>query len=135
MEGKSIIGQIGVVFGTLLAIAVILYLAYAATKLLGKRFSVRGGGSKKIKILDSVSVGQGKTILIVQTGGKTFLIGSGQDINLISELDSNEFLCDGDVLQPQTLDFKTAFKKVLENNFGRKNSNKEENENGGSDKK
>ena len=77
MEGKSIIGQIGVVFGTLLAIAVILYLAYAATKLLGKRFSVRGGGSKKIKILDSVSVGQGKTILIVQTGGKTFLIGSG----------------------------------------------------------
>ena len=51
MEGKSIIGQIGVVFGTLLAIAVILYLAYAATKLLGKRFSVRGGGSKKIKIL------------------------------------------------------------------------------------
>ena len=120
MEGKSIIGQIGVVFGTLLAIAVILYLAYAATKLLGKRFSVRGGGSKKIKILDSVSVGQGKTILIVQTGGKTFLIGSGQDINLISELDSNEFLCDGDVLQPQTMDFKTAFKKVLENNFGRK---------------
>ena len=118
MEGKSIIGQIGVVFGTLLAIAVILYLAYAATKLLGKRFSVRGGGSKKIKILDSVSVGQGKTILIVQTGGK-----------------SNEFLCDGDVLQPQTMDFKTAFKKVLENNFGRKNSNKEENENGGSDKK
>ena len=109
MEGKSIIGQIGVVFGTLLAIAVILYLAYAATKLLGKRFSVRGGGSKKIKILDSVSVGQGKTILIVQTGGKTFLIGSGQDINLISELDSNEFLCDGDVLQPQTTDFKTAF--------------------------
>ena len=66
---------------------------------MGKRFSVRGGGSKKIKILDSVSVGQGKTILIVQTGGKTFLIGSGQDINLISELDSNEFLCDGDVLQ------------------------------------
>ena len=36
VEGKSIIGQIGVVFGTLLAIAVILYLAYAATKLLGK---------------------------------------------------------------------------------------------------
>ena len=102
---------------------------------MGKRFSVRGGGSKKIKILDSVSVGQGKTILIVQTGGKTFLIGSGQDINLISELDSNEFLCDDDVLQPQTMDFKTAFKKVLENNFGRKNSNKEENENGGSDKK
>lgn len=78
---------------------------------MGKRFSVRGGGSKKIKILDSVSVGQGKTILIVQTGGKTFLIGSGQDINLISELDSNEFLCDGDVLQPQTTDFKTAFKR------------------------
>ena len=71
----------------------------------------------------------------VQTGGKTFLIGSGQDINLISELDSNEFLCDDDVLQPQTMDFKTAFKKALENNFGRKNSNKEENENGGSDKK
>ena len=49
MEGKSIIGQIGVVFGTLLAIAVILYLAYAATKLLGKRFPLGEAAVKKSK--------------------------------------------------------------------------------------
>lgn len=135
MEGKSIIGKIAVVFGTLLAIAIILYLAYAATKLLGKRFSARSSGSKKIKILDSVSVGQGKSIFIVQTGGKTFLIGAGQDISLISELDSNEFICNNDTSPSGAMDFKTAFKKVLENNFGRKNSNKEENDNDGSDQK
>lgn len=49
MEGKSIIGQIGVVFGTLLAIAVILYLAYAATSFWENAFPLGEAAVKKSK--------------------------------------------------------------------------------------
>ena len=129
MEGNSLISQIGVIFGTLLGIALILYLAYISTKLLGRKLSVRGGSSRKLKILDSVSVGQGKSLIIVQAGEKTFLVGAASEsINLISELDSNDFA--EEETPPETgMDFKTAFKKVLENNFGKKSNKGKENEN------
>lgn len=129
MKDNSLIGTIMVVFGTLLGVVFILYLAYISTKLLGKKFSVKSGGNKKIKILDSVSIGQGKTIIIVQTGGRTFLVGAASEsINLISELDDECFL--EEEIPPETvMDFKTAFKKVLEKRIGKKNINSKENEN------
>lgn len=125
----SLISQIGVIFGTLLGIALILYLAYISTKLLGKKFSFKNGSGRKIKILDSVSVGQGKMLIIVQAGEKTFLVGAASEsINLISELDSSDF--EEDETPPESgMDFKTAFKKVLENNFGKKSNKGKENEN------
>ncbi|MCI7804919.1 MAG: flagellar biosynthetic protein FliO [Oscillospiraceae bacterium] len=125
----SLISQIGVIFGTLLGIALILYLAYISTKLLGKKFSFKNGSGRKLKILDSVSVGQGKMLIIVQAGEKTFLVGAASEsINLISELDSSDF--EEDETPPESgMDFKTAFKKVLENNFGKKSNKGKENEN------
>lgn len=135
MEGNSLVSQIGLVLGTLLGIAVILYLAYISTKLLGRKMSLKTGSGRKLKILDSVSVGQGKMILVVQAGKKTFLVGAAaESINLISELDSSEFT--EDETPPETgMDFRTAFKKVLENNFGKKGSKDKENENDSSQRK
>lgn len=129
MEGNSLISQVGIILGTLLGIAVILYLAYISTKLLGRKISVRGSSGRKLKILDSVSVGQGKSLIIVKAGEKTFLVGAASEsINLIGELDSGEFA--EDETPPETgMDFKTAFKKVLENNFGKKSNKGKENEN------
>ncbi len=136
MKDNSLISQIGVVFGTLLGIALILYLAYISTKLLGKKFSFKSGGNRKIKILDNVSVGQGKSILIVQTGTKTFLVGAAaESINLISELNSEEFITEEEPTEQSQIDFKTAFKTVLEKNFGRKNTQSKENENDSSQSK
>lgn len=125
----SLISQIGVIFGTLLGIALILYLAYISTKLLGKKFSFKNGSGRKLKILDSVSVGQGKMLIIVQAGEKIFLVGAASEsVNLISELDSSDF--EEEETPPESgMDFKTAFKKVLENNFGKKSSKGKENEN------
>ncbi len=135
MNSNSLISQIGVILGTLLGIAFILYLAYISTKLLGRKYSFKNGGGRKIKIIDSVSLGQGKTILIVQTGGKTFLIGAASEsVNLISELDSDEF--PQEIAQSESgIDFKTAFKKVMENNFGKKTSKEKVNENDSSQTK
>ena len=129
MEGNSLISQVGIVLGTLLGIAVILYLAYISTKLLGRKISVRSSSGRKLKILDSVSVGQGKSLIIVKAGEKTFLVGAASEsINLISELDSSEYAED-ETPSESGMDFKTAFKKVLENNFGKKSIKGKENEN------
>lgn len=129
MNGDSLVSQIGVVFGVILGIAVILYLAYISTKLLGKRYSLKSVGGRKIKIIDSVSVGQGKIILIVKAGKKTFLVGAASEsINLIGELDSEDFI-EEEISQETGMDFKTALKTVLEKNFGRKIKNDKENEN------
>ena len=127
MDGKSLISQIGSVLGVLIVFAVILYLAYVATKLLGRRLSVRSGGNKNIKILESVSLGQNKTLLIVEAAGKTLLIGitSGQ-ISLISELDGEKIKSESENAG-ETMEFSKAFKTVLENNFGKKlNRSKEQ---------
>ena len=49
MEGKSIIGQIGVVFGTLLAIAVILYLPMLLRSFWENAFPLGEAAVKKSK--------------------------------------------------------------------------------------
>lgn len=132
MKDDSLISQIGVILGTIIGIAFILYLAYIATKLLGKRISFKNGGGKKIRILDSVSLGQGKSILLVKAGERVFLVGAAENINLISELEGS--LSDDEEQEvPSGMDFKTAFKKVLENNFGK--NKKKGNEDGGSQSK
>lgn len=126
--GEGLLGQIGTIFGTLLGIALILYLAYISTKMLGRKYSLKSGGSKKIKIIDSAMLGQGKSIVIVKAGKKTFLVGAAEkSINLISELDSEDF--EEEPPQTETMDFKTAFKKVMETTFNKKSNNDKENEN------
>lgn len=133
---NSFIGQIGVILATLLGIALILYLTYISTKFIGRRFSLKSVGGKKLKVIESVSIGQGKTLLIVRVGEKTFLVGAASEsIHLIGELDSSEFKEPENNLPSENgMDFKTAFKTVLENNFGKKKKkdNDKENENDGS---
>lgn len=117
----SLFSQIGVIFATILGIVVILYLAYISTKLIGKRYSLRSGGGKKLKIIDSVSVGKGENIIIVKAGKKTFLVGiSSANVSLLGELDSEDFP-DAENTPESEMNFKTAFKSVLEKNLGKKN--------------
>ncbi len=120
MESKSLISQIGTIGLTIAGIILILYLAYITTKLLGNRFSYKGSG-KKLKILDNMPIGKDKQIMIVKAGSKTFLIGSANEsINLISELDSDEYPEIESNQEPIDMNFKTAFKKVLEESIGNK---------------
>ncbi len=135
MNGNSLIGNIGTAIMVLLVFVLILYLAYFATKKLGKRLSFRGVGNKNIKIIESVSLGQNKAIMIIQSGGKTLLVGMTQnEIRLISEIDGEKLDLDEDNSSGQTMEFSKAFKKVLEEKFGKKNSNQEENSNDSSKK-
>lgn len=130
MGDDSLISQIGTVIFTLAGIALILYLAYISTKFLGRRMNIKTGGSRKLQIIDSVSVGKDKSVMIVRAGEKTFLIGAAQGgINLISELDSSEFeVLDIKQDSGTGMDFKTAFKTVLEKKYGKKKKDDKEND-------
>lgn len=121
MDAKTLVGNIGSVVMALAVFVLILYLAYFATKKMGKRLSVRGVGNKNIKILESISIGQNNAIMIIETAGKTLLVGVTQNgINLISELDGEMLVKEDENNRSQTMDFSKAFKTVLEEKFGGK---------------
>ena len=135
MEFKSLISNIGTAFMVLLVFVLILYLAYFATKKMGKRLSFKGVGNKNIKIVESVSLGQNKAIMIIESAGKTLLIGMTQnEITLISELDGEKLIPSENETSGQTMEFSKAFKKVLEEKFNKKGSKSEENKNDSSKK-
>lgn len=121
------IGNIGSVVMVLAVFILILYLAYFATKKLGKRLSIKGVRNKNIKILESVSIGQNNAIMIVESAGKTLLVGVTQNgMSLISELDGSKLVIEEQKNVGQTMEFSQAFKTVLEEKFGRKiDKNKE----------
>ncbi|MGN0620666.1 MAG: FliO/MopB family protein [Porcipelethomonas sp.] len=123
MNGSSVIGQIFSVIGVILAFILILYLAYISTRILGKRMSIKGT-KKNIKVLETLSFGQGKSVAVIQSAGKTLLIGiTNEQITLVSELDPEKLEKEPEA--PETMEFSQAFKKVLEKNFGKKIGSKE----------
>lgn len=130
MNTNSMLGTLGNVLIALLAFVLIIYLAYFATKKMGKRLSIKGVGTKNIKVIESVSIGQNKAIVIVEVGGKTLLLGVTQnEITLISELDNNKIEKSNEEKNAGGMEFSKALKINLEQKFGRKFSKPKENEN------
>lgn len=128
MNTNSILGTIGSLLIALLGFILIIYLAYFATKKMGKRMSIRGVGNKNIKILESVAIGQNKSIAIIEAAGKVLLIGITQnEITLICELDENMIDKSEDEKSVGGMDFSKAFKAALEDKFGKKFNKSKEN--------
>ena len=132
MNSNSVIGSIGSVLLALLCFVLILYLAYFATKKMGRRLSFKGVRNKNIKIVESVSVGQNKALLIVETAGKTLLVGVTQnEITLVSELDGSMLDKSEDEQQGGGgMEFSRAFKTVLEQKFVKMPKKNKENKDG-----
>ena len=90
-------------FGSVVGILVIMGLifagAYYTTKLLGKHYSLQIASSRELKVIDKLTLGRDRYLLIVEAGGKALLLGvSPQNIEALAELDSEAF---GDVPPPQ----------------------------------
>lgn len=115
--GGSFAGRLFTVIGTLIIFAVICYLAYITTKLIGTRFSSGNQGTKNMKVIESLPLGQDRMLLIVKAGEKTILIGSSKDhMEYLCDLDESQLDLSG---QPQTEngDFSVIFRKVLSEKF------------------
>lgn len=124
---RSLIGSVGSVLLALVGFILIVYLAYFATKKIGRRMSVKGIGGRNIKILDSISIGKDNAVMIIEAAEKILLIGiTPGGISLISELDGENIVKDDEV-QSGPMDFSRAFKTALEQKLGKKFPGSKEN--------
>ncbi len=75
---------------SLMGIIIIIFGAFYFTKWFSKKIPAVNGS--KIKILDRAVIGQNEYIVVAKVGEKVFLLGvSGQSVNLIAELDPEEY--------------------------------------------
>ena len=113
------------VIGTFIVAALIIYASYLASKYIGKGLG-RGTGSRYMRLIDQITLGQDRHMAIVQIGGKYLLVGvtSGQ-INVLSEVQDEELF----PLEPDTEegvgkipDFKVMMEKL--NDLGKRGGRK-----------
>ena len=80
------------VIATFIAVALIIYLSYVASKYIGGSLK-RSSSSRYMRLLDQVTLGQDRHIAIVQVGAKYMLVGvtAGQ-VSFLSELRDEELI-------------------------------------------
>ena len=113
------------VIGTFIAAALIIYASYLASKYIGKGLG-RGTGSRYMRLIDQITLGQDRHMAIVQIGGKYLLVGvtSGQ-INVLSEVQYEElfpFEPDTEEGVGKIPDFKVMMEKL--NDLGKRGGRK-----------
>ncbi|MCI8441175.1 MAG: flagellar biosynthetic protein FliO [Provencibacterium sp.] len=85
--GEEIRGFLSVLM-ILVLFAGVLFLAYYTTKLMGKKISLNSSSGGQIKVLDRLSLGQDKMLLIVQAAEKTLLVAvASHAVATLCELD------------------------------------------------
>ncbi|MCI8557807.1 MAG: flagellar biosynthetic protein FliO [Lachnospiraceae bacterium] len=108
---------------TFLLAAIIIYLSYICSKYLGKGLA-RGGSSQYMRMLDQLIVGQNRTLVIVQAGGRYLLLGVSSDkIETLAELSEEDLLPLGGGDQDTPMDFAQLLLRI-----GRKKNGREDEE-------
>ncbi len=78
--------------GTLIVVALILYLTYVVTKYIGKGVGIKTR-SGCMKVRDQIALGRDRAAAIVQIGTRFFLVGiSASQISLLSELEEEDLV-------------------------------------------
>lgn len=73
-----------------LAIGSVLFLTYVFSKYLGNKSNKLHKG-KNIKVIDSISIGLDKWLILVKTGKKVLLLcSSGKNIQLLTEMNESD---------------------------------------------
>lgn len=113
------------VIGTFIAAALIIYASYLASKYIGKGLG-KGTGSRYMRLIDQITLGQDRHMAIVQVGGKYLLVGvtSGQ-INVLSEVRDEELFPlepDAEEIGAKIPDFKAMMEKL--NDLGKRGGRK-----------
>lgn len=78
--------------GTLIVVVLILYLAYVATKYIGRGVGVRARSSC-MRIRDQIAIGRDRSAVIMQIGTRFFLVGiTASQVSILSELDEEDII-------------------------------------------
>jgi flagellar biogenesis protein FliO len=101
----------------IIAIIACLYGCYYISKLVAKKMNHTMSGNK-IKVIERVAFGQDKCIAICNICGKYYCIGvSGQNIQILMELDEEQFKEDETPAKPNFTEMlQFALKKKSNNN-------------------
>ena len=100
------------VIATFVAVAVIIYLSYLASKYIGKGMSL-GSSSRYMRMLDQMIVGQNRTLAVVQAGERYLLLGVGPDrIEMLLELSEEDLIPIGGEGGEQTVDFGRLLSRI-----------------------
>ena len=86
--------EIGTLLGMLLAVALVLALAYGCTRLLARRGTLlpgAGGRSGRLRVLDRLPLGREQSVVVAQIGARRVLLGvTPSQITLLWELNEEE---------------------------------------------
>lgn len=102
-----------------LAICVfIIWLAYISTKAIAKSGLIRQQSTKNIEVLESMTIGRDKQLVIARVCGEMLLLGVTQNhIELISTIDEEQFLEEEKQKPDGPMPFSDALKKVMKDKF------------------
>lgn len=109
------------VVSMLAVMALILVLAYYATKLIGQKM---GGGTARagsLQVLDSIAVGQNRMLCVVRAGKRLLLVGvTPQQISKLCDLEESDLpIAEPPPDRPEgSLTFSETLKSVLKSNWG-----------------
>lgn len=99
----------------LLVFAALLFLAYAATRYIGKKTGNAMKG-KYITVIESISLGMDKNIHLLKVGEQFVLIAStGRNIEFLTNVSIDDYQVDPVSDSNSTFDFKQFFDKYLQN--------------------
>gem|GEM_PF-4775099 len=67
-----------------------IFLAYAGTKFISKRYAKMSSG-KNVKVMERINLGQEKSLVLITINKKAYLLGvTGKDMSIVCELDESE---------------------------------------------
>lgn len=106
---------------TLIMVVVILYLSFLFTRYMAKS-STKISGTRYMKILDKIPLGQDKHLVMVKINKKFFLLGvSGQAISMLSEIKEDDIVPIEDFNKYDRISVD-GFKSILQSFTNKKNT-------------
>ena len=91
MEFLEMLQATGSVLLTLLAFLLVLVLAWWTVRMLGRHYTLAGGGGRYMKVLEKLPLSQDKSLCIVQVEQQAFLLGvAPQSIQVICALEGDK---------------------------------------------
>ncbi|KMZ54319.1 flagellar biosynthetic protein FliO [Dorea sp. D27] len=100
--------------GTLLIVVLILYLAYVCSKYIGRAGRIKGT-SRYIRMADQITIGQDRTIAVIQTGTGYLLLGiTASHITVLKELGAEELqeIENPDGQKTEFADFRSVMDRI-----------------------
>lgn len=116
--------EIGTLLGMLLAVALVLALAYGCTRLLARRGALLPGGGRggRLRVLERLSLGREQSVVVAQIGAKRVLLGvTPAQITLLRELSGEEAALWDEVQKDGGPDGAARFQDALRAALIRKN--------------